>query len=162
MLGVSLEIFQFFILFGDIMSPQRATPKAVYELIALAHLLKPVANLSIELNSAFELAPFGPLQHEFRPTPWCKQRLARVSNCQSRQNYPQRKQNRIHDCRRKIAPAARFKHGTRRFEECSRMPFWPRPFPSRIYINGRFRRPRGNTLSKNSQTLQAPRCAQRG
>jgi len=87
-------------------TPQRSTPKAVYELVAFAYLLKPMPNLPIELNSAFEFAPFGFLQHEFRPTTRREHALACVSNCQNRQNCPQRKQNRIHDCRGKIAPGA--------------------------------------------------------
>src|SRR5271166_4942546 len=162
MLRIGLEVFEFLILLGNAaVALQRGTPKAVYELIAFAHLLKPMPNLPIELNSAFEFAPFGLLQHEFRPTTRREHTLARVSDCQSRQNCPQRKQNCIHDCCEKIAPAARFKHGTRRSTECSRMPFWPRLYPSRIHINCRFRRPRGNTLSKNGQAWQASSYAQR-
>src|SRR6516164_11377734 len=98
MLGIGREVFEFLILLRNAaVTPQRGTPKAVYELVAFAYLLKPLPNLSVELNGAFEFAPFGFLQHKFRPPTWCDRALACVSNCQNWQNCPQRKQNRIHD-----------------------------------------------------------------
>src|ERR1700745_3825066 len=107
MLGVGLEIFEFLILLGNAaVTSQRTPPKAVYEFVAFADLLKPMPNLPVKLNSAFKFASFGFLQHEFRPATRCECTLARVSNRQGRQNCPQCKQNRIHDCCGKIAPAA--------------------------------------------------------
>src|SRR4029077_8899807 len=107
MLRIGLEIFEFLILFGNTaVTPQFATPKTVYELIAFADLLKPMPNSAVDINSAFEFASFGFLQHEFRPATRCERTLARESTRQDRQNCPQCKKNRIHDCREKIAPAA--------------------------------------------------------
>src|SRR5947207_12258816 len=121
MLSVSRQVFQFFIGLGNIvLPPQGDTPKSVDQRVALAHLLEPMANLVIERDCAFELASFRLLQHKFRSAKWCEQILARVGSCQNRQDCPQRKQNRIDDCRREITPAARFKHATQRFTERSR------------------------------------------
>ena len=114
---------------GIPLASQCATPKTVYELVAFADLLKPMPNSPVGINSPFEFASFGFLQHEFRPATRCERTLARVSNRQGRQNCPHCKQNRIHDCCGEIAPTARFKHGTRRFTERPRIPSWPRPYP---------------------------------
>ncbi len=60
MLRVGLEVFEFLILLGNTaVALQRGTPKAIYELIAFAHLFKPMPNLPIELNCSFEFTPFG-------------------------------------------------------------------------------------------------------
>src|SRR5215469_10077008 len=124
MLGVGFEVFQLFIWLGNIvLAPQGGTPKAVYELVTLEHLLEPMMHPRIELHCPFELASFGFLQHEFGPATRREQILAHVGNGQNRQYCPQRKQNRIQNCRREIAPATRFKHDTRRFTERSKWPF---------------------------------------
>src|SRR5215469_18716637 len=124
MLGVCFEVLQLLTWLGNIvLAPQGGAPKAIYEFVALEHLLKPMANLCIERYRPFELAPLGLLQHEFGTATRSEQMLTHVGNCQNRQNCPQRKQNRIHNCRRKTAPATRFKHGTRLFTERSKRPF---------------------------------------
>ena len=68
MLRIGLEIFEFLVLLGNTaVTPQCATPKTAYELVAFADLLKPMPNLPVDINSPFEFASFGFLQHEFRP-----------------------------------------------------------------------------------------------
>jgi hypothetical protein len=45
MLGMGLKIFEFLILLRNAaLTPQRGTPKTIYELVAFAYLLKPLPN----------------------------------------------------------------------------------------------------------------------
>src|SRR5215469_3323337 len=89
MLDVSRKILKFLVLLWNIaVASQRGTPKAVDKLAAFAQLLKPIASLGIEGNSALEFASFGFLQHEFRPRARCEQGLAHISNRHSRQSNP--------------------------------------------------------------------------